>query len=79
MLPFAEEVLVGRGDIDERRERMRELESQVTRRAAGRSHVEGEAPASFLNRRSRSCGCKGAERTPYSVMVFALRQHPVLR
>ncbi|PRW57644.1 Cilia- and flagella-associated 57 [Chlorella sorokiniana] len=28
-LPFSEEVLVGRGDIDERRERMAELEAQV--------------------------------------------------
>ncbi|KAL4457327.1 hypothetical protein ABPG75_012192 [Micractinium tetrahymenae] len=29
VLPFAEEVLVGRGDINERRERMAELEAQV--------------------------------------------------
>ena len=28
-VPMAEEVLVGRGDIDERRERMAELEAQV--------------------------------------------------
>ena len=28
-LPFSEEVLVGRGDIDERRERMAELEAQA--------------------------------------------------